>query len=159
MHDNLVQGGQGGADGPDTSDGALDADRLLALEHAVADLVATGESADELLAGLLAAVGTTLGWVLGAAWVPDDDADRLRCAAVWHDGSPPLAGFAATTEALTLPIGVGLPGRVWQSGRPDWLADVRLDPNFPRAEAARDAGLAAAMCFPVTSRHGPEALV
>ena len=162
MHDNLVQDGADGpntSSGPDTSDGALDADRLLALEHAVADLVARGESAEELLTGLLAAVGTTLGWVLGAAWVPDDDADRLRCVAVWHDGSPPLAGFVAITEALTLPIGVGLPGRVWQSGRPDWLADVRLDPNFPRSEAARDAGLAAAMCFPVTSRHGPEALV
>jgi PAS domain S-box-containing protein len=162
VHDNLVQDGADGpntSSGPDTSDGALDADRLLALEHAVADLVARGESAEELLTGLLAAVGTTLGWVLGAAWVPDDDADRLRCVAVWHDGSPPLAGFVAITEALTLPIGVGLPGRVWQSGRPDWLADVRLDPNFPRSEAARDAGLAAAMCFPVTSRHGPEALV
>src|SRR5262245_58323619 len=148
VHDNLVEDG---ADAPDTSDGALDADRLLALEHAVADLVASGEGADELLAGLLAAVGTTLGWVLGAAWVPDEDADRLRCAAVWHDGTPALAGFAATTEALTLPVGIGLPGRVWQSGQPDWLADVRLDANFPRAQAARDAGLAAAMCFPVTS--------
>src|SRR5262245_20736697 len=159
VHDNLVQSVPDGADGPDTSDGAVAPDRLLALEHAVADLVAGAEGADELLTGLLTAVGTTLGWVLGAAWLPDDDADRLRCAAVWHDGSTALHGFAATTEALTLPVGVGLPGRVWQSGRPDWLTDVRLDPNFPRAQAARDAGLAAAMCFPVTSRHGPEALV
>jgi signal transduction histidine kinase len=173
VHDNLVPhragpdatdgpgaaDGSGAADAVDAALGAVDADRLLALEHAVADLVATGESADLLLTGLLAAIGTMLGWVFGAAWLPDDVADRLRCAAVWHDGSPALAGFAATTEALTLSTGIGLPGRVWQSGKPDWLADVRLDPNFPRAQAARDAGLAAAMCFPVISREGTEALV
>ena len=147
MHDNFVP------------TGAVDADRLLALEHAVADLVASGESADVLLTGLLAAVGTMLGWVLGAAWLPDEADDRLCCAAVWYDGTPGLAGFAAITEALTLSTGIGLPGRVWQSGNPDWLTDVRLDPNFPRAQAARDAGLAAAMCFPITSRHGTEALV
>jgi PAS domain S-box-containing protein len=147
VHDNFVP------------DDAVDADRLLALEHAVADLVAGCESTNDLLTGLLAAVGTTLGWVFGAAWLPDDVADRLRCAAVWHDGSPALAGFAATAEALTLRTGIGLPGRVWESGKPDWVADVRLDPNFPRAEVARDAGLAAAMCFPVTSRHGTEALI
>jgi len=147
VHDNLAPSGAGS-----------DASRLLALEHAVADLVTQGSANDELLVGLLAAVCGTMGWLVGAAWLWDPATERLRCTGTWHKDAP-LARFTAVTSGLSLRTGVGLPGRVWESGRPEWIADVRLDGNFPRAAAAREAGLAAAMSFPVTSRDGVEALV
>src|SRR6185369_3397325 len=42
-----------------------------------------------------------------------------------------------------------LPGRVWSTAEPCWIADVLLDPNFPRLAAARSAGLHAAFGFPI----------
>ena len=155
MHDNLV---------PVTADdlAEVDAGRLLALEHAVAELVATGADGDELLRGLLRAVCTTLGWSMAGAWRWDARAGLLRCAVTWYPDAPDrpaITAFAATTAGVVLPAGVGLPGRVWRSGLPDWVPDVSRDPNFPRADAARVAGLATAMCFPVASRDGIEAVV
>jgi PAS domain S-box-containing protein len=131
---------------------------LLALEHAVADLVTQTSANDELLVGLLAAVCTTMGWLLGAAWLWEPATQRLRCAHTWHHQAS-LTSFAAVTSALSLRVGTGLPGLVWKTGLPKWIPDVRRSKNFPRAEAAREAGLAAAMSFPITSRDGMEALV
>jgi signal transduction histidine kinase len=45
--------------------------------------------------------------------------------------------------------GEGLPGRVLAKGGPIWIADVRKDPNFPRAQAGEDIGVIAAIGLPV----------
>ena len=49
-----------------------------------------------------------------------------------------LGGYEmmAKTAETVLPPGIGLPGRVAQSGHPAWVPDVTVDPNFPRAPAA-----------------------
>ncbi len=44
-----------------------------------------------------------------------------------------------------------MPGRVWLSGEPAWIAHVGADPNFPRGPAAAAAGLHTAFCFPIRS--------
>src|SRR5262249_37925938 len=49
------------------------------------------------------------------------------------------------------PKDVGLPGRVLASGKPLWIMDVGLDPNFPRAQEAGDLGVKAAFGFPVST--------
>jgi PAS domain S-box-containing protein len=50
--------------------------------------------------------------------------------------------------------GEGLPGRVWASGKPAWIVDVRADANFPRAPSAARAGLRTAFCFPIRGATG-----
>src|SRR5262249_44176631 len=52
--------------------------------------------------------------------------------------------------------GVGMPGRIWESGSPVWIPDVPRDQNFPRADVATRAGLHGAVGFPV--RLGDEVL-
>src|SRR4051812_20282320 len=75
----------------------------------------------------------------------------LRRVGFWHTASMPPTRIEGLAERTTLPIGHGLPGRVWRSGSPAWIVDVTVDPDFPRAEAARAAGLHSAFCFPVVS--------
>jgi PAS domain S-box-containing protein len=121
----------------------------LRAEHAVARTLADTEDADEARSKLLAAIGEALGWLTGAVWEATDDA--MHCVETWHAPGAGVEAFVAITRDTRLTLGEGLPGRVWVSAAPAWLANVGGDPNFPRAAAAVSAGLHAAVCFPVRS--------
>ena len=53
---------------------------------------------------------------------------------------------------MTFGRGVGLPGRVWSTGQPVWIADVTLDANFPRGPYAAGENLHGAFGFPILLR-------
>src|SRR3954447_24395078 len=129
-----------------------DAVTLLCAEHAVATLLADATELAKSYPEVLRAIAETLGWEVAAAWEKDpDDPLSLRRAAFWHSVSIPPARVGALSASTSMPIGHGLPGRVWRDRRPAWIVDVTVDPDFPRAEAAREAGLHSAFCFPVIS--------
>jgi PAS domain S-box-containing protein len=124
-------------------------------EHAVARSLAETAEPREALARALRAIGESLGWRLGAVWEPAPDRpEALRCVETWSDGGAATQDFEAASRNTSLAAGEGLPGRVWRSGEAAWIPDVLADENFPRAPAARRAGLHAAFCFPIRSARG-----
>ena len=126
---------------------------LRRVEHAVARILAETERAVEVYERALEAVGRPLGWRLGAVWEVDPGDGCLRCACTWHAGER-AEEFEVLSAELTLAPGEGLPGRVLASGRPAWLTDAPADANFPRADAARRAGLHAGFGFPLRTPDG-----
>jgi PAS domain S-box-containing protein len=124
---------------------------MLRVEHAVAVTLAESTGAAETYVNVLAAIGETLGWPVGAVWVPSASTETLRCVEVWEAPGADAGRFRALSEEISLAPSEGLPGRVWVSGEPAWIADVTTDPNFPRASAAAATGLHAAFCFPIRS--------
>jgi PAS domain S-box-containing protein len=132
---------------------SVDPASLRNVEHVVAQILAETESPVEVYAATLGAIGSLLGWELGAVWEAGPKDERLRCVCTWHagEGSPE---FEALSERLTLGPGEGLPGRVLVTGEASWIVDSPQDRNFPRAEAARRAGLHAAFGVPLRSPRG-----
>ncbi len=127
------------------------AESRLQAQHAATRVLAEATSLAEGTPRILEAICTSLGWVLGAFWHVDSQAECLRCGETWHQGSTGLMEFEALTRRSLFQRGVGLPGRIWESGQPAWIQDVVLDPNFPRAPIAAKAGLHGAFGFPVLS--------
>src|SRR4051794_27321459 len=114
-------------------------------EQAVARSLAATADPRDALADALRAIGESLGWSLGAVWEPTGDRpEALRCVETWSATGTEAGEFESASRAIALAAGEGLPGRVWRSGEPSWIADVLADSNFPRAEAALRAGLHAA---------------
>ncbi len=126
-------------------------DVRLAAQYAATVALSDGDKADEVLPRVLAGIGGALGWRFGAIWLVDARAEVVRARATWT-ATPGLAHFAALTLALPLARGIGLPGRVWQSGEPAWIGDVTTDDNFPRRDHARAAGLHASFGIPIRRR-------
>ena len=125
--------------------------RLVAQTAAVATLVESATLADaapKVLEGVCAAME----WRVGALWAVEPTTDTLRCVEFWSaQGGEPVRAFRERTHAMTLAPGVGLPGRVWSSGKPVWVANVALDDNFLRAQSAAEDGMEAGIGFPIIS--------
>ena len=134
---------------PSDSGSAHSTNTLFAAEYATARVLAESARLSEATPRILEAICTSLGWQHGALWRVDHQAGVLRCVTVWPTAGADITLFEKLTRESTFASGVGLPGRVWQSGRPAFIADVRNDQNFPRAAAAADAGLQAGFGFPI----------
>jgi|GEM_PF-2092934 len=125
------------------------AEQRLAAQYAVARVLAESSTLAEAAPRLLQVICEDLGWELGELWSVDRNANLLRCAETWHVPSIDASEFIVFCLRTGFAPGVGLPGRVWQNGRPEWIADMVTDPNFSRAAMAAKAGLQSAFAFPV----------
>jgi PAS domain S-box-containing protein len=122
--------------------------RRLHAQYAVARALAESSSLGAAASRVLQAICETLGWEHGGLWRVDPEAGVLRCVRTWHaPGAFPE--FEETSRRATFPRGVGLPGRVWASGRPAFIPDVVCDDNFPRAAVAAREGLHGALGSPI----------
>src|SRR5215470_10060501 len=121
--------------------------RTLALEYHLTRVLAESETLREAAPPILKSICESAEWEVGALWEVDEVAGVIRCVETSH-----LAGGAPDFEKLTLNSmfeqGVGLPGRIWQSGEPEWITNLVEETNFPRVCAAVQEGLRSAYGFP-----------
>ena len=122
------------------------------LLHQATTLAATSPSLEDALRRCVEIVCRMIGWPIGHVYMPAAHGEELVPTTIWHlaeDGAH--AAFRAVTERTRLPRGVGLPGRVWQSGEPEWLEDLPAHEGFARAHLLPELGLRTAFAFPVTA--------
>jgi PAS domain S-box-containing protein len=127
--------------------------RRLHAQYAVTRALAESESLGAAAPRVLQAICESLDWEHGALWRVDAAAGLLRCVETWNPPSASFPEFEAASRKATFASGVGLPGRVWSSGKPAWIPDVTCDSNFPRAPVAVREGLRGALGFPVLLGH------
>jgi signal transduction histidine kinase/DNA-binding response OmpR family regulator/HPt (histidine-containing phosphotransfer) domain-containing protein len=129
-------------------------ERHLAAQNVTTCVLVESATLAEAMPRVLEAVCKSLDWVMGVRWSVDSQAHVLRCAEM-HVAPPRLLQeMVEVNRRVTFPHGVGLPGRVWSTGRAAWIADVVLDPNFPRAAAAAKDGLHGSFGFPIIGPGG-----
>ncbi|HEX6584818.1 MAG TPA: SpoIIE family protein phosphatase [Thermoleophilaceae bacterium] len=121
----------------------------LQVQYGVARALAEADSLEEGAPGLLQAIARPLGRQVGQFWSMGDD-ELLHCVAHWHERGMDVGEFERASRELRFPLGEGLPGDVWQRGRPVWLGDSIAQGTFLRTKEAHAAGLHGGMAFPVT---------
>jgi len=126
-------------------------ERRAAAGYAVTRVLAEAESLEAATPRILSSIAEGLGWEFGAIWRLDEAAQVLQCIQTWHSPAAQFPKFEAATRELKLARGVGLPGRVWETGRPAWIVKVQNDENFPRIGVGREAGLRSGFAFPIRS--------
>lgn len=124
-------------------------DRRRLAQYTVASLLAGSWTLEEASSPILQTIASIGDWALSALWINDESIGRLRSRAYWHAGAPQFEKFGQHSSAVQFRMGEGLPGRVWKSNEPAWIHDVAVDKNFPRAPAAREAGLRGGFAFPL----------
>jgi PAS domain S-box-containing protein len=128
-------------------------ERRRAAAYAVGEVLTAAPNLALAAPAILRGICENLDWPIGALWLIDHGDQRLRCLAVWSDATSETA-FTAATKETVLPSGVGLPGRVWATGRPAWIEDVVHDSNFLHASVAREGDVHGAFAFPICLNDG-----
>ncbi|AUB41124.1 DNA-binding response regulator, OmpR family, containings REC and winged-helix [Nostoc flagelliforme CCNUN1] len=127
-------------------------------QHLTAQYVATrvlAESAtiSEATSQTLQGICESLAWDLGEIWMVDEQANVLRFLDMWCKASLDVQQLAALNRQTTLAPGIGLPGRVWASSEPVWIADIVKELSFSRFKISAEVQLHAAFGFPIRSGH------
>jgi len=134
----------------------------LGAQHATAHVLAEATTINEAIPKILQALGESLGWKLGEFWSIDQKTNVLRCVETWHlpeEGKrqeeesflDSLSEFEVEARQITFACGIDLPGRIWASCTPHWIADVVQDDKFVRSLLAQKEGLHTAFGFPIIS--------
>ncbi|MBZ0109962.1 MAG: PAS domain S-box protein [Candidatus Scalindua rubra] len=127
----------------------IKSEKRLHAQHAVTHILSVSATFKEASVKILQAICESLDWGFGAIWLHHCQDDVLRCAELWHVPDIEVSEFKEKTNEIAFASGIGLPGRVWASGKATWITDVVHDSNFPRSSDALKAGLHAALGFPV----------
>ena len=123
--------------------------RRLGVQISVSRILAGSSDLTTALMQVLSTIGAALGWHVALFWEVDEKQDLLRHCVSWPGPDGLGADFIAATGSATFARGVGLPGRVWESGSPEFISHLAIDDLFARREPATAAGLRSAFAFPL----------
>ena len=126
------------------------AEHRTAVNLAVARILSESPSVTDAAPRILQAVCQTLGWEVGAFWIPVPNGSVLRCLKIWESRVGKFPKFKAASRKLKLAPGVGLLGRIWRNLKPTWVSDITKDTNFARASVAAGEGLHGTFAFPIS---------
>lgn len=121
----------------------------LTLQYAVTQALGEGTSLEESARQILQIIGAALGFDLGVLWVVNKQAFRLECLGVWKQTDLQATELETWSRFLPLASGVGLPGQVWEQGKPIWMDSRAAGEHFPRTPVAVKEGLLGCCAFPV----------
>ena len=128
--------------------------RFLATMQRVASAANEADDLATALSHALEEVCDLTGFPVGHAWVPEEsdpgDAVLVPTAHWWLADEEEFHRLREVTADVRFRKGDGLPGRVWASGRPEWVVDVVNEPWWHR-RPADELGVHAAFAFPVRS--------
>ena len=123
----------------------------LALLQSVAFAANDASTVDDAIGAALEAVCSYTRWPIGHAYlVSPESSAGLVDTGIWHGpAADAIEEFRKASQDVRLVAGTGLGGRVLEHGRATWIADVAVDANFARKQAAAHAGLVSAFAFPI----------
>ncbi len=121
----------------------------LALQYAITRIVSRSMDFVEGTHEILETVCEGLGWQVGVLWSVDHQEEVLHCVDVWHSPILDAGHFQSACLSMMFVKGAGLPGRIWETGKPVWIPNLKEDQNFSRGPFAERSGLRSGFGFPI----------
>ncbi len=119
------------------------------LQYATARVIERAESVAEARPMILQTICELLDWEMAAIWDVDPTAGEVGAVEVWHAPGIDLADFQSAASEMTIIPGSGLAGQIWESGEPQWIADLTRTESTPSGELAIRNGMFSAFGVPI----------
>lgn len=130
------------------------ATNALRLSASVASRVSMQDNFDDAIRVVVRWLARGMGWDFAESWVPGPDRDFLEAGPVWCRDDAHFDRFVRGSHAQRFGRGEDLTGRVWETGRSEWLEDVSNARGlFRRSMLATEVGLRTGCAIPIIG-HG-----
>lgn len=129
------------------------AEKRLAVQYAVAQVLAEAATLTDSIPLVLQSLCESLDCQIGFLWRIDPQNNVMRYVNSWYPPDLEMTALVIENQKTTFARGVGLPGRIWESGQSTWISNLTVDTNFPRLASALDVGLYSVFGFPVSLGH------
>ncbi len=120
-------------------------DCLVAVRHVIVGGLTWEQGVPQILSSLCAYLDQDL----AQFWAADAERQALRVRHYWHRDASSYEGLRDQSRAAAVPMGVGLLGRVWQSGVVAAVEDLTQANDYAGVDVAQAAGLRSLIAFPV----------
>jgi len=124
------------------------ASRLSALFQ-TSQVLAEADTLSDAALKILESICSSLHMKIGEYWILNHDLQVMQLMETWRLRHRSFKAFDESSQKTEFALNVGLPGRVWATKDSIWIPDISQDENFPRAQAAEQDGLHAAVAFPI----------
>ena len=121
----------------------------LALQLVVSQIVGENSSSDVAAMRILEALCVSQGWDLAVKWEVNSEENLLEFSTAWGAPDGSTETMIQESMGVTLARGVGLPGKVWQEGRPVWIADLSSAQAGQRVQMALRHSMVSGWAVPV----------
>ncbi|MDB5802724.1 MAG: hypothetical protein JWN73_46 [Betaproteobacteria bacterium] len=126
-------------------------EKLRELEHAVTRCLAYAEGVSVGLTSAIRTVCEMAGWECGRYFLVDESSGFLQVRENWGVEDPIIDRFLAVSRNLQLAPGIGLPGRVLQSGEPMWSTGTSSSGDEARESLMPEFGIRSSFSAPVVA--------
>jgi len=147
------------------------AQQRLVAQYTTTRILSESATLAQAIPKLLQAICESMEWDIGEFWRPTkgeeseeitenfnlqeyqgkDNYKYLRCVQSWVRQSVNIPEFRAMAKSITVPRGVGLEGKIWESCSSQWIKNVADDGSLIRSKIAAKEGLHGAFGFPIKS--------
>ncbi len=128
-------------------------ENLRTLEHAVTRGMAYADSGSVMLAAAIRTVCEMAEWDCGRYFAFDRAAGMLRMGDAWGLPDPLIERFIAVSRGTEFAPGTGLPGCIYQTGKPMWSVDAGNDARPGQQPVAPEPGMRSSFGIPVVSAN------
>lgn len=128
------------------------AERATNMRFAVTSLLASESSIENAGPSLLRAMCEAIEWQAAEIWLPDRTDTSLDLLCQYFSREIDSEPFRKETESTVFVRGRGVPGIIWETGKPLWSDKLEDLPVYIRKATAHKSGLVSLYGFPI--RYG-----
>jgi two-component system response regulator HydG len=122
--------------------------KRIAAHCAVAKVLSEAVTLKGAAPKILRQIGEALDWEIGIFWRVDNEAQVLVCEELWSSPALKVGSLITKTRNAKLPMGTGLPGRVWDTRELIWVDDYANDNTLLPPSLVKE-NMHGAVCIPI----------
>ena len=127
--------------------------------YTITRILAESPTVEDALPRIVESICLILNWDLGVIWEANHDNKLLTFQNSCTPSPDQFVSFIDHCQHTSIPMGMGLAGRVWTTGRPEWIEALNSSDGFLEWESTNPGQLTSAFGFPIMIRNQTVAIM